>query len=422
MLHLLPSITFGVLCSDVKESFQSQTCCHDLTKSFTAPQEWCPQSPYYFDPRLCEPTYEMEQVGAHSDPVMGQKGLEVVIAGHLSPMGHNGKAQTCVAVFVEDGWYLFDVGARCSGNLNQFEFEYTKLKGVFLTHYHSDHIVDLPNLKFRHYVSGANKTLDMYAPFSEDNPDVARKLRDGLMLFMAEDVKIREQHHNRFGRNLVNTAASEIALYDYLLPPKGEAKVVLEDGDLVIKSFQVDHSPAYPAVGYRIEYQGRSFVIGGDTKLDGAEYIIGPMRHADVILQDVMDKGIVRAQADFLEANDPLSRLAILFRDTLEYHPSIDDVVTIAKLTNASRILLTHLSPEGPFYTSDKAYGRVLRILSDISPEVAAKTSFAIEGLRILLPPYSDEIDVSDHGYTPWNEFCFGTPLGESIVTNSPDL
>ncbi|MBV5345471.1 MAG: hypothetical protein JZU63_08045, partial [Rhodoferax sp.] len=44
-----------------------------------------------------------------------------------------------------------------------------------------------------------------------------------------------------------------------------DALVLLKDGDLEISAFLVDHKPVHPAVGYRINYRGRSVVISGDT-------------------------------------------------------------------------------------------------------------------------------------------------------------
>ena len=54
--------------------------------------------------------------------------------------------------------------------------------------------------------------------------------------------------------------------------------VVLEDDDLTITAFTVDHAPAEPAVGYRFDYRGRSLVVSGDTAHSAGAGAGGPRR------------------------------------------------------------------------------------------------------------------------------------------------
>ena len=44
--------------------------------------------------------------------------------------------------------------------------------------------------------------------------------------------------------------------------------VVFDRNGVKVTAFTVDHGPAKPAVGYRIDYNGRSVLISGDTRFD----------------------------------------------------------------------------------------------------------------------------------------------------------
>lgn len=164
--------------------------------------------------------------------------------------------------------------------------------------------------------------------------------------------------------------------------------------------------PVYPAVGYRFDYKGRSLVISGDTKYQSAEYILEPMKGADVIIWDVMDKGIIGFQSQFLELGTPGSRLAIIMEDILDFHPSVQDTVEVAIKTGAGRMVLTHVVPDLNVFSPGKVQARIMRTITDISAEVANRTSFAEQGTAIRLPANSTDIQISDHGYTPWNPLC----------------
>ena len=43
------------------------------------------------------------------------------------------------------------------------------------------------------------------------------------------------------------------------------SEVVYQSGEVQVIAFNVDHTPIFPAVGYRVNYKDRSVVISGDT-------------------------------------------------------------------------------------------------------------------------------------------------------------
>jgi ribonuclease Z len=60
---------------------------------------------------------------------------------------------------------------------------------------------------------------------------------------------------------------------------------VFEKGGLKITAFEVDHAPIRPAFGYRVDYEGRSVVLSGDTRV--SENLIRHAQGVDLLIHEV---------------------------------------------------------------------------------------------------------------------------------------
>jgi ribonuclease Z len=149
---------------------------------------------------------------------------------------------------------LFDAGRGVPIRMGQIKVPVGKIDVLFLTHYHSDHVVGIPDVWLTGWlgpVFGRRKT-----PFHVIGPTGAKNLMDNLQKAYALDISIRE--------------------IDEKLPPSGIAVtvdefgkdgVVFEKDGVKVTAFEVDHGDAIkPAYGYRIDYKGRSVLISGDTR------------------------------------------------------------------------------------------------------------------------------------------------------------
>jgi ribonuclease Z len=177
-------------------------------------------------------------------------GMRVIVCGSASPLGRDlDRAQACIAVVTNEHFFLFDVGARSPLRMAQARLPMARINGVFLTHFHSDHIAALPDVNLASWVQGRPAALDVYGP-----PGV-QSVVDGFNTAYGLDRGYRTAHHG--------AARLPPELGPMRAHPFDPGEVVWQDDFITVTSFAVEHPPIEPAVGYRVDYRGRSVVTLG---------------------------------------------------------------------------------------------------------------------------------------------------------------
>jgi Metal-dependent hydrolases of the beta-lactamase superfamily III len=167
---------------------------------------------------------------------------------------------------------LFDCGRGITQRLWQRHIPLSDVSVLFLTHLHSDHVVGIPDLWLTGWIGGpfGHRT----APFQVRGPAGTREMMTHLEKAYAADVRIRTA-----GEKL-SPAGAAINAADI-----SEGVVYREHG-VTVTAFDVDHGPfVKPALGYRVDYGGRSVVISGDTRFN--ENLIRHAQGADVVVHEV---------------------------------------------------------------------------------------------------------------------------------------
>jgi ribonuclease Z len=291
------------------------------------------------------------------------EGLKIFLCGTSSPLPSPDRAQACVAVLAGESLYLVDAGAGSAQVAALGRLPLERLEAVFLTHFHSDHIAALPEFNLNSWVAGRPRSMVVFGPPGVS--EVVAGLNDAYRL----DLTYRVAHH---GAELLapNLGVMEAKLM--------EAGTVLDFGGLTITSFQVNHDPVRPAVGYRFDYRGRSVVISGDATITPG--LIDAAAGADLLLQDSLSLPIIKS----LEQASAGSRMEKIFFDIQDYHAHTSDLSALVARSGVRQLALYHLVPPPQNALFEKIFSRDL-------PE---GTVVAQDGMIFALPAGSEDVDI----------------------------
>lgn len=198
--------------------------------------------------------------------------FEVTTLGTGSPTPDIARFSNSTLVKAGKQTLLFDAGRGVTMRLWQGRTAMGSINAVFLTHYHSDHTVGLPDLWLTGWLAspfGGRKS-----PMLLFGPEGAKELMAGLQRAYAADIKIRVADQ-KLATDGVEVKVTEIK----------EGVVYTQDG-VTVTAIEVDHGDLIkPAFGYRVDYDGRSVVISGDTR--PSENLIKHATGASLVIHSV---------------------------------------------------------------------------------------------------------------------------------------
>ena len=174
---------------------------------------------------------------------------------------------------------LFDCGRGATIRLAQAGIPIGSISRVFLTHLHSDHIVQLPDLLLAGWPLRRTTPLEVWGPAG------TRAMMEHLLQAFDFDIHMRRDVDEH-----IPAAGITVASHDV-----GEDTVFSEHG-VTVTAFLVNHGPVRPALGYRVDYRGHSVVLSGDTRV--SENLVRHAQGTDVLIHEVIDPEALRARPD----------------------------------------------------------------------------------------------------------------------------
>lgn len=185
---------------------------------------------------------------------LGDQELRVTALGTGYPAR---RAQGCAGFMVEAGngdVFIFDAGAGTNSAFNTLKVPYWKATKIFISHYHLDHIGDLPMYYDFGQSNGRLEPLNLYGPDGLDDDENM----DELVVAIRKMAKWHD--HSKLGN--LDPRGFEITPHRFTAD---SPRVVYEENGVTITSFPVPHG-IFGAVGYRLDYAGLSVVYAGDCE------------------------------------------------------------------------------------------------------------------------------------------------------------
>jgi ribonuclease Z len=192
------------------------------------------------------------------------------------------------------------------------------LDAVFLTHLHSDHIVDLFQLVISSWHQGRDRPQRIYGPRG------TKAYIEGLMALWQPELAQRVAHERRPSTRALQLEVTEFG-----------PGAVFDVGELRVTAVEVAHRPVKQAFGFLIEAGGQRLMMSGDTKRCPA--VVEAARDAGLLLHEVFVHRDLRPK--------PGVRSAETVAQVASYHTLSDEVGKVAAEAGVRCLMLTHFVP-----------------------------------------------------------------------------
>ena len=196
--------------------------------------------------------------------------FRVTLIGTGSPMLSMDRFSSSTLVEVGDKKLLFDVGRGAALRLNQMDIAPGMIDKLFVTHLHHDHTMGFADVLITAAVpdprGGREDNFQVWGPKG------TKSWVDHTLKAFEADIEVRKVVEGATG---LNADVLEI-----------EEGVVFQEDGIEVIAFEVDHGPMKPALGYRVNYNGYSVVISGDTTY--SENLVKYAQGTDLLIHEVI--------------------------------------------------------------------------------------------------------------------------------------
>lgn len=213
---------------------------------------------------------------------------------------------------------LFDCGSGVTQRLVQAGTTGRDIDALFLTHLHSDHVVDFHQLIVSAWHQGRDRPWRVFGP-----PGTIGFVERSFALWR-EELDRRVAHEQR-----PSTEALDVKVVEYA---DGQ---VLRGGGLTVTAIKVNHDPFPECYGFVVENAAQRLVISGDTAVHHP--LIDAARGADCLLHEVF----IRREMPVIEG----VRSAECRDAVASYHTLSTEIGSVAMEAGVGCLILNHFVP-----------------------------------------------------------------------------
>ena len=256
------------------------------------------------------------------------------------PVIRTNRSQPANALVVNNAVYLIDIGAGTQRQLARAGLDPQKVRAIFLSHHHVDHVSDLGPFLFNRWLLFGESALPVIGP-----PGTVAMV-DGLIR-AARPIELAPVTIGGPAKLPVGATVLPRDLSERMDSPD----LIYKDENIRVfavtnnhyhfeKGSAADHFSR--SFAFRIETYGKIYVYTGDT--GWSEKVVRLAKNADVLISEVIDiPGVERAlRAD---GHIPEAAMLGLLAHMQQDHLTPRQVGEIAKLAGVKAVVLTHLVP-----------------------------------------------------------------------------
>ena len=226
--------------------------------------------------------------------------------------------------------YLIDAGSGVTQRLSEAGIKPGEIDYFFITHLHSDHIVDLYQLFISGWHTGRESKFKVFGPKG------LKSHFDKIFEAYKEELDLRKEWEKR--PNVEGLAYEITEIND-------ELKIELDNA--TIESVKVDHHPVDPAFGYKFILGPKNIIFSGDTRY--CEVLEKSSKDADILVHEVfvgLDYDPVRMSSDTIE-------------NISDYHTTPEEIGVLASNASVKKLILNHFVP--PVFNEDVLVERIAK-------------------------------------------------------------
>ena len=226
--------------------------------------------------------------------------------------------------------YLIDAGSGVTQRLSEAGIKPGEIDYFFITHLHSDHIVDLYQLFISGWHTGRETKFKVFGPKG------LKSHFDKIFEAYKEELDLRKEWEKR--PNVEGLAYEITEIND-------ELKIELDNA--TIESVKVDHHPVDPAFGYKFILGTRNIIFSGDTRY--CKVLEKSSKDADILVHEVfvgLDYDPVRMSSDTIE-------------NISDYHTTPEEIGVLASNASVKKLILNHFVP--PVFDEDVLVERIAK-------------------------------------------------------------